>query len=157
MPSALTYPGVYIEEVPSGVRSITGVATSITAFVGRARRGPINDAVRVQSFAEFGRLFGGLWQPSTLSYAVSQFFQHGGADALIVRVFNGNVADSTATLTLPTTGGTMVLEAASPGGPGMGRCHSARKAITGSILIARRAGKNDAHSVMSSNVTDSAM
>jgi hypothetical protein len=115
MPSALTYPGVYIEEVPSGVRSITGVATSITAFIGRARRGPINEAVRVQSFAEFGRRFGGLWQPSTLGYAVSQFFQHGGADALIVRVFNGNVANSTATLTLPTAGGTMVLEAASPG------------------------------------------
>lgn len=43
MPAQLTYPGVYIEEVPSGVRTITGVATSITAFVGRAARGPVND------------------------------------------------------------------------------------------------------------------
>ena len=75
MPSNLSYPGVYIEEVPSGVRTITGVATSITAFVGRALRGPVNDPVRVQSFAEYSRLFGGLWQPSTLSYAVLQFFQ----------------------------------------------------------------------------------
>ena len=40
MPVTLTYPGVYIEEVPSGVRTITGVATSITAFIGRALRGP---------------------------------------------------------------------------------------------------------------------
>ena len=40
MPATLTYPGVYIEEIPSGVRTITGVATSITAFVGRALRGP---------------------------------------------------------------------------------------------------------------------
>ena len=115
MPSALTYPGVYVEEVPSGVRTITGVATSITAFIGRALRGPVNSPVRVQSFAEYSRLFGGLWQPSTLSYAVNQFFQHGGSDALIVRVFNGTVSTSTATLTLATAGGSLVLEAASPG------------------------------------------
>ncbi|MCY1349849.1 Phage tail sheath protein subtilisin-like domain protein [compost metagenome] len=115
MPSNLTYPGVYIEEVPSGVRSITGVATSITAFIGRALRGPANRPVRVQSFAEYTRLFGGLWQPSTLGYAVVQFFQHGGSDALIVRVFNGDIDDNTATLTLATAGGSLVLEAASPG------------------------------------------
>lgn len=115
MPTPLTYPGVYIEEVPSGVRTITGVATSITAFVGRARRGPVNESVRVQSFAEFSRLFGGLWQPSTMSHAVSQFFQHGGSDALIVRVFNGDAAANTATLTLATASGSLVLEAASPG------------------------------------------
>ncbi|MFN3983089.1 MAG: phage tail sheath family protein, partial [Caldilinea sp.] len=60
MPVTLTYPGVYIEEVPSGVRTIVGVATSITAFVGRAPRGPVNRPVRVQSFAEFERIFGGL-------------------------------------------------------------------------------------------------
>lgn len=115
MPSALTYPGVYIEEVPSGVRTITGVATSITAFIGRALRGPVNTPVRVQSFAEYSRLFGGLWQPSTMGHAVSQFFQHGGSDALIVRVFNGTVPSSTATITLDTAGGALVLEAASPG------------------------------------------
>ena len=115
MPSALTYPGVYIEEVPSGVRTITGVATSITAFVGRALRGPVNTPVRVQSFAEFSRLFGGLWQPAPLGYAVNQFFGHGGADALIVRVFNGDVAASSATITLGTDGADLVLEAASPG------------------------------------------
>ncbi|WP_068827060.1 phage tail sheath family protein [Pseudomonas sp. BMS12] len=115
MPANLSYPGVYIEEVPSGVRSITGVATSITAFVGRALRGPVNDPVRVQSFAEYSRLFGGLWQPSTLSYAALQFFQHGGSDALIVRVFNGDIAASTATLELETATGSLLLEAASPG------------------------------------------
>jgi phage tail sheath protein FI len=86
MPAALTYPGVYIEELPSGVHTITGVATSITAFVGQAKRGPVDEATRVQSFAEFERTFGGLWVDSTLGYAVSQFFQNGGGDALIVRV-----------------------------------------------------------------------
>jgi phage tail sheath protein FI len=115
MPSALTYPGVYIEEVPSGVRTITGVATSITAFIGRAPRGPVNNPVRVQSFAEYARIFGGLWQPGTMGYAVSQFFQHGGSQALIVRVFNGDVAASTPSITLPTASSSLVLEAASPG------------------------------------------
>ena len=46
MPVALTYPGVYIEEVPSGVRTITGVATSIALFIGWAPRGPIDRARR---------------------------------------------------------------------------------------------------------------
>jgi hypothetical protein len=115
MPVALTYPGVYIEEVPSGVRTITGVATSITAFIGRALQGPADEAVRIQSFAEYTRIFGGLWQASTMSQAVNHFFQHGGSDAIIVRVFNGNVAASTATITLATATGSLVLEASSPG------------------------------------------
>jgi len=115
MPSVLSYPGVYIEEVPSGVRTITGVATSITAFIGRAPSGPVNQPVRVQSYAEYSRLFGGLWQPGTMGYAVNHFFQNGGSDALIVRVFNGTVADSSATITLATSSGNLVLEADSPG------------------------------------------
>ena len=53
MPVAPTYPGVYIEEIPSGVRTITGVATSIAAFVGRARRGPVNEAIVINSFGDF--------------------------------------------------------------------------------------------------------
>jgi phage tail sheath protein FI len=109
MPATLSYPAVYIEEVPSGVRTITGVATSITAFVGRASRGPENDPTRVQSFAEYERKFGSLWRESTMSYAVQQFFQNGGKDALIVRVQNGGDA---ATLTLAAG---FDLEAASRG------------------------------------------
>jgi uncharacterized protein len=98
MPIAVSYPGVYVEEISSGVRTITGVATSITAFIGRTRRGPPNDPIRVQSFAEFERAFGGLWSESTLSYAVAQFFQNGGGDALIVRVTDDSGAASTASV-----------------------------------------------------------
>src|SRR5574340_749447 len=98
MPLTLSYPGVYVEEISSGVHTITGVATSITAFIGRARRGFTNKAVRVQSFAEFDRRFGGLWRNGTMSYAVQHYFLNGGSDALIVRVHNGAQA---ATLTLP--------------------------------------------------------
>lgn len=99
MPVALTFPGVYIEEVPSGVRTVVGVATSITAFIGRARRGPTDRPIRVQNFPDFDRAFGGLWEPSTLGYAVQHFFLNGGADAHIVRVHNGAAA---ATLSLAT-------------------------------------------------------
>lgn len=115
MPIPLSYPGVYIEETTSGVRTITGVATAITAFIGRARRGPVNQPVRVQSFAEFSRIFGPLWQESTLGYAVSQFFQHGGSDALIIRVFRGDLAGNTATLSLAAGVGNLLLEASTPG------------------------------------------
>jgi len=98
MPTMVSYPGVYIEEISSGVRTITGVATSITAFIGRTRRGPPNDPVRVQSFAEFERTFGGLWSASTLGYAVAQFFQNGGGDALIVRIAGSGGAASKASV-----------------------------------------------------------
>ncbi len=86
MPIQPTYPGVYIEEIPSGVRTITGVSTSVTAFVGSAKRGPINKAMRVLSYADFERRFGGLDANSKTSYAVRQFFLNGGSDAWVVRL-----------------------------------------------------------------------
>ncbi|HEX6938793.1 MAG TPA: phage tail sheath subtilisin-like domain-containing protein [Longimicrobiales bacterium] len=112
MPVTPTYPGVYIEEIPSGVRTITGVATSITAFLGRAARGPVNDPVRIQSYGDYERVFGGLWLDSTMSYAVRHYFMNGGADAIVVRLENGAAA---ATLTLPAGAGSLTLEAANPG------------------------------------------
>ena len=88
MPVAPTYPGVYIEEIPSGVRTITGVATSITAFIGRALRGPTDEPVTINSNADFERIFGGLWTDSTLGFAVRDFYLNGGAQALIVRLYH---------------------------------------------------------------------
>src|SRR5678816_3165974 len=88
MPVALTYPGVYVEEIPSGVRTITGVATSITAFIGRASRGPTNTPVTINSYADFERIFGGLWTQSSLGFAVRDFYLNGGSQAIIVRLFH---------------------------------------------------------------------
>src|ERR1044071_2394721 len=103
MPATLTYPGVYIEEIPSGVRTITGVATSITAFVGRTLRGPTDlfGPVTVNSFGDFERTFGGLWLGSSLGFAVRDFFLNGGSQAIIVRVYrpDGGAADR-ATMTI---------------------------------------------------------
>jgi phage tail sheath protein FI len=85
MPPTLTYPGVYIQELISPVHSITGVATSIAAFVGYTQSGIDNRAQQILSFADFERLYGGLASNSELSYAVQQFFQNGGTEAYVVR------------------------------------------------------------------------
>lgn len=97
MPVALTYPGVYVEEIASGVRTITGVATSITAVIGRALRGPVNKAVIVNSFGDFESRFGSLWNDAALGFAVRDFFVNGGGQAVIVRLYHSdttNVPDS---------------------------------------------------------------
>ncbi len=91
----LSYPGVYIEEIPSGVRTITGVATSITAFIGWAPKGPTDRAQRIFSWQDFERYFGGLNSNSYLGYAVSSFFANGGTDAYIIRIVR--TGDATAT------------------------------------------------------------
>ncbi|GAB6266039.1 MAG: hypothetical protein STSR0001_14850 [Methanothrix sp.] len=93
MPLSLTYPGVYIEEISSGVRTITGVATSITAFIGRTVRGPSDKAVTINSFGDFERIFGGLWKGSKLGFAVRDFYLNGGSQAIIVRLFNNRTEE----------------------------------------------------------------
>jgi phage tail sheath protein FI len=116
MPSQLTYPGIYIEEVPSGVHPITGASTSDTAFVDYFARGPVNTAVRVTSLAEAESQFGGPDPQSAGSYALRQYFQNGGHVAWIVRVIPGTPGTATVTL----QGGspaqdTLVVSASSPG------------------------------------------
>jgi phage tail sheath protein FI len=86
MAIAPTYPGVYIEELPSPVHTIIGVATSITAFVGGAHTGIDNRAERILSFSDYERQFGGIDSQSEMSYAIQQFFANGGAQAYVVRV-----------------------------------------------------------------------
>ncbi len=109
-----TYPGVYIQEVPSGSRAVAGVATSITAFVGQASRGPVDRPIAVSTFGEFERHFGGLSRTSGLGYAVRDFFMNGGGDALVVRVVHTD-AD---TARLSADG--LLLEATGPGSWGNG-------------------------------------
>jgi uncharacterized protein len=110
MPTPVSYPGVYIEEVPSGVRTITGVPTSVTAFVGRASRGLVGEPTTINSFADFERSFGGLSLDSTMSYAVRDFYLNGGSKAIIVRLVNGA---QKSVIQLPPNA--LTLEAASEG------------------------------------------
>lgn len=99
MPATLTYPGVYLEEVPSGVRPIAGVATSLAAMIGWAARGPTDRAVLVTSWSDFERQFGGLDGRSLLGYSVLHFFNNGGQLAHIIRL----VADGQSGTTAPAT------------------------------------------------------
>lgn len=85
MPVTPTYPGVYIDELPSAVRTIIGVPTSIAAFIGWAPRGPA-DAFHITSWDDYQRVFGGLHAESPMSQAVYQFYQNGGSEAEIVRL-----------------------------------------------------------------------
>ena len=109
MPVNPSYPGVYIEEVSSGVRTITGVPTAVTAFIGRARRGPVDTPLVINSYADFERQFGGLWIDSTMSYAVRDYYLNGGSQAIIVRIHNGATA-----ATIAGAGG-LELRAKDPG------------------------------------------
>ncbi len=114
MPVQTTYPGIYIEEVPSGVRTITGVSTSDTAFVDFFARGPIDEAVRITSWADFERTFGGLDARSAGSYAIQQFYLNGGQIAWVCRVASPD-ADA-ANVTLPTNPSYYVSGSSGPGG-----------------------------------------
>lgn len=120
MAIALAHPGVYVEEVPSGVRTISGVSTSITAFVGRTPMGPTLEPTLVSSFSEYERRFGGLSVDREVGHAVRAFFVNGGGSALIVRVFkvpSGETDDPRATFTVGASGTNNLLDfaASSPG------------------------------------------
>ena len=103
---------VQTAEGPGSIRVIARAATNIAAFVGRALKGPLNEPVPVRSFADYTRVFGGLWQPSTLSYAVEQFFENGGRCAIIVRVANDARPP---TLSLPCLSGKLILRGVGAG------------------------------------------
>ncbi len=110
MPVMTSYPGVYVQEIPSGVHTVTGVATSIAAFVGWAPSGPTTAAGLVLSWSDYNRQYGGLDARSLLGYAVSQFFTNGGQQAYIVRIAAGDAKAGTLTID-----GKLTFTAANPG------------------------------------------
>jgi phage tail sheath protein FI len=89
MPVTTAAPGVYVEEIPSGARTITGVATSVTAFVGRTLRGSVDTPLTCSSWADFERRCGGLWTGSEVGHTVLHFFLNGGGQAVVSRVQAG--------------------------------------------------------------------
>jgi uncharacterized protein len=115
MPATLSYPGVYLEEIPSGVRTITGVATSITAFIGRAAKG-LTDSdpdgpVIINSYGDYERNFCALDPAYPMGYAVRDFYLNGGGQAVIVRLYKGVAATAKAQFAIAN----LPLEAASSG------------------------------------------
>jgi hypothetical protein len=98
-PVTPTYPGVYIEEIASGTRTIVGVQTSITAFVGRTPTGPIDEPMTCFNYADFERFFGGRSYKYPLTYAIEDFFLNGGSQAVVVRTFHRDPANMPADCT----------------------------------------------------------
>ncbi len=117
MATVVTYPGVYVQEVSSGVRPIAAASTSIAAFIGIAEKGPIGTAVKVFNFTEYQNQFGDFLNGSYLSHAVYQCFNNGGAQCYIVRVTGENTL--TANIDLNDRGATaqpsLTISAVSPG------------------------------------------
>ena len=110
------HPGVYIEEVPSGVRPIEGVSTSTAAFLGRAEAGPPDRALLVTSFIEFQASYGGFLNDSHLAHAALQFFNNGGRRLYVVRVAKDAVtADIAIADRTPAAARALTVGATSPG------------------------------------------
>ncbi|MFE1784887.1 phage tail sheath C-terminal domain-containing protein [Streptomyces sp. NPDC059506] len=124
MPTTPSYPGVYIEELSSTVRTVAAVTTSVTAFVGHTRRGPVNRPVAVSGFADYERRFGGLDRSSPLGHAVQQFFLNGGSSAVVVRVTKEGTGTCAAVTLASTRDGaeapSLTVTAKEPGAWGAG-------------------------------------
>ena len=115
--ATLSYPGVYMEEVPSGVRPIEAAGTSTAAFFGVAQRGPIGEVKRIFNFTEFKNMYGDFLNGYYLAHAVFQFFNNGGTQCYVGRIASGA---QTAEVTILDRGDTpqdsLTISAISPGG-----------------------------------------
>ncbi len=114
MPVKPTYPGVYVQEIASGSRTITGVSTSVTAFIGYFTRGAMDEPRQILSYSDFEREFGGLNRDSEASFAIKQYFENGGTEAWVVRTADGAAK---AGIALLDSGGSeaLAVEAANEG------------------------------------------
>jgi uncharacterized protein len=106
MPISPTYPGVYVQEIPSGVRTIVGVSTSVGMFLGTSKKGPISRPIQCLNYASFRDRFGDDPTGGRLAQYVKLFFLNGGTNCYVMRIANGATA---ATVTLENEGGTAVL------------------------------------------------
>jgi phage tail sheath protein FI len=122
MPVQTTYPGVYVEEIPSGVHNIIGVSTATTAFVDFFPQGPMGVPQQINNYTQFVTQFGGLDVRSEASYGIMQYYLNGGQTAWIVRVASGTPAAAQLT-----------LDAASPAQPSV-IVHASNPGIWGESL-----------------------
>jgi uncharacterized protein len=120
MPITPTYPGVYIQELPSSSHTITPAPTSIAAFVGYTHplktglpwTTPLSQqsssnphtapAIQLFSFADYQTNFGGFfdspWLPDHVGNAVYQFFLNGGSTCYVVGLTDPSYVAATATI-----------------------------------------------------------
>ncbi|MEM9446430.1 MAG: phage tail sheath C-terminal domain-containing protein [Verrucomicrobiota bacterium] len=127
--SQVTYPGVYVREIPSGSRPISNVSTSVAAFIDFFKEGPVDEPMQIFGMSDFQRIFGGLDTRSEASYAISQFFMNGGSEAWVVRITRKEADGSSSidtnaaaakvgigdSLTTPSSNPVIAVEAANAG------------------------------------------
>lgn len=110
MPVQTTYPGVYVQEVPSGVRTIVGVSTSIAMFIARASWGPTFEPVLCLNYSDFERTFTPNTSQSDLAHAVRLFFLNGGTQCYVMRIARESGANpAKAAVTLPASSGNSLV------------------------------------------------
>jgi hypothetical protein len=115
MPVSPSYPGVYVQEVPSGVRTIVGVGTSIGMFLGTAQKGPISRPVRCPNYTSFRDRFGEDSNAGHLAQYVRLFFLNGGTDCYVMRIANGAIASSVTLRNEAGTADALILTAKDKG------------------------------------------
>jgi uncharacterized protein len=156
MPPRLTYPGVYVEEQSSGVRTITGVATSTTLFVGMARKGELQRPIAIRSIDQFEQTFGNDTGYGELVPQVRQFFLNGGGEAIVCRVAGAGVDSSSVTLRSRDGTGVLLLTAKSAGTLGQEiraivDYNTATPELTFNIELFRRSVDSNGATVISEN------
>lgn len=114
MPEYLA-PGVYVEETSFRSKSIEGVSTTTTGFIGPARYGPVDlEPDIITSLGEFERTYGDRKKlefsntgpmDNFLWHGVRAFFEEGGKRLYISRVFKAAGDDGRASGSLPDGGG----------------------------------------------------
>jgi phage tail sheath protein FI len=152
MPVQTTYPGVYIVEQASGSHVISGVSTSVTAFVGAARRGSSDTPVAIASYADFVRQFGDPIDATDhpMGHAVAQFFANGGSQAIVVRALAANATSATRALA-PENGVTVTLTARTRGAWANGTGAGATRSGTFVEVRAATTNPNDRFTLVVSN------
>ena len=113
-----TYPGVYVEEVSSGVRPITVASTSTAAFIGQTQKGSLTEVIRIFNFTQFQNLYGDFISTSHLAHSVFQFFNNGGNQCYIVRVGSDSALPANIAINdreVATPNESLTIEAMSPG------------------------------------------
>lgn len=95
MPSELPTPGVYVQQLNNFDKGVVPASTSVTAFLGRTPKGPLDAPAMVTSLEAFRGMFGDVSTAFPVTTAVQQYFANGGAVALVGRLFQLDAADAT--------------------------------------------------------------
>ena len=109
-------PGVVISTAVRTGPSATTVRESSQLFVvGKAERGPADEAVLIDSIADFESTFGGYVSNSYLHPTVETFFEEGGTQCYVARTVGASATSGTLELDDSSAAGVLTIDANGPG------------------------------------------